>query len=352
MRTSHKFIHIFNVLILFCSVSANAQWSGNTQATLVLVEPVRYQYEETKVEAVGTAEAFRSVILYPAVADVVTAVEFEPGQHVEAGQLLVKLDDRRQRVALQRAQIELNNAQRTFQRIKNSVKDGAATQNELDLAQTALSLAEVNVKEAQTNLDDRHVLAPFSGVVGLTDIEVGDRITLQTVITTIDQRDQLYVNFSAPESSVSVLSDNSSVTLQPWANRGVELSAAIAQVDSRINNADRTIRARALLENVNDQYRPGMSFRVSLTLRGEHYAAIPEAALLWGATGAYVWKSVNGKAVKVPVNVKQRLRGTILVEGDLHEGEYLVAEGVQRLREGQSVRSDNVSLAQEMANEG
>lgn len=324
---------------------AVGQWGGNNRATLVLVEPITFEYEESKVEAVGTAEAFRSVTLFPAVGDIVTAVAFTPGDYVEAGQVLVRLDDRRQRAALERAQIELSDARRTFERIKNSVREGAATQNERDLAQTALALAEVSVKDAQTNLDDRTVLAPFSGIVGLTDIEVGDRISEQTVVTTIDQRDQLFVNFSAPESALQVLSNNPSVQLQPWSNRGVQLAADIAQVDSRINNNDRTIRVRALLNNQNDRYRPGMSFRVSLTLRGERYAAIPEAALLWGAAGAYVWKAVDGKAVKVPVEVKQRLRGRILVDGDLEEGQTLVAEGVQRLREGQSVRAQNTEMA-------
>ena len=93
-------------------------------------------------------------------------------------------------------------------------------------------------------------------------------------------------------------------------------------------------------DNSNDKYRPGMSFRVNMAINGNRYAAIPEAALLWGANGAYVWISEEGKAKRVNVEVHQRLRGTILVSGDLQEGDLLISEGVQRLRDGQEVTTE------------
>lgn len=272
-------------------------------------------------------------------------INFVSGQQVTEGQILLKLDDRRQRVALERSQIELSDTKRTYQRLLNSKSEGAVSQSALDEAKTQLDLAKVRLDEAQADLDDRRLIAPFDGIVGLTEVEVGDRINLQTAVTTIDKRDQLFVNFSAPESALIVLTENPSVSLQPWSNRARTLVAKIAEVDSRINIQDRTIRARAVLDNSEDLYRPGMSFRVSLSMQGQRYAAIPEAALLWGASGAYVWKDVNGKAVKVAVEVKQRLRGRILVDGDLVEGENLIAEGVQRLRSGQAIETRETRVA-------
>lgn len=328
------------------SLSAFGQWGGGgDKAAIVLVEPITFEYEETKVDAVGTAEASRSVILYPAVADKVTAVNFTPGQSVNEGDVLIELDARRQKVAVARAELQLAELQRSYQRLKNSQREGAVSESDLDNAETQYELAKVQLDEATADLEDRTLVAPFDGILGLTDIEVGDRIGTQTVVTTIDQRKKLFVNFKAPETALPVLIENPKVTLQPWSDRGLTLSAQIAEVDSRINEQDRTIRSRAVLDNTNDQYRPGMSFRVSLTLQGQRYAAIPEAALSWGASGAFIWKDVDGKAVKVPVSVKQRLRGRILVEGDLEEGENLIAEGVQRLRSGQSVTAKDTRVA-------
>ncbi|APE05772.1 efflux transporter periplasmic adaptor subunit [Alteromonas sp. RW2A1] len=329
------------LLALFLFVPlAHGQFMGDRQAKLVVTKPIEFMNETRNVEAVGSAEAVQSIILYSAVADEVTEVNFVPGQAVEKGKVLVRLDDRRQKTALKRAELTLSDAQRTVERLEASYKQGAVPVNELDLAKTQRDLAEVALEDAKTDLEDRYIVAPFDGVVGFTDVEVGDRINEQTMITTLDNRSKLFVNFKAPEAALPVLLNSPDVTLEPWSDRETLVNAEIAQVDSRINEADRTLRARALLDNRSDQFRPGMSFRVNLTIEGDRYAAIPESALLWGATGAYIWLAVDGKAQKLDVSVHQRLRGTILVSGDITVGDTLISEGVQRLRTGQSITTE------------
>ncbi len=329
------------LLALFLFVPlAHGQFMGDRQAKLVVTKPIEFMNETRNVEAVGSAEAVQSIILYSAVADEVTEVNFVPGQAVEKGKVLVRLDDRRQKTALKRAELTLSDAQRTVERLEASYKQGAVPVNELDLAKTQRDLAEVALEDAKTDLEDRYIVAPFNGVVGFTDVEVGDRINEQTMITTLDNRSKLFVNFKAPEAALPVLLNSPDVTLEPWSDRETLVNAEIAQVDSRINEADRTLRARALLDNRSDQFRPGMSFRVNLTIEGDRYAAIPESALLWGATGAYIWLAVDGKAQKLDVSVHQRLRGTILVSGDITVGDSLISEGVQRLRTGQSITTE------------
>lgn len=303
----------------------------------VVVKPVQFEHERTRVEAVGTAEAERSVVLYPAVADRVTAVNFKPGDKVEKGQVLVQLDARRQRVALDRAKILLEDAERTVSRLADSRKQGAIPQSQLDDAVTLRDLAKVELAQARTELEDRQVVAPFDGVVGLTDVELGDRITLQTAITSIDSRRSLFINFRAPEAALDLLLSQATLSVQPWQSPDAPLEAKVAEVDSRIDSETRTVRARAVIDNKDDQYRPGMSFRVNLELAGRQYAAIPEAALLWGATSAYVWKVEQGKAKQVDIQIRQRLQGRLLVSGDLARDDVLIVEGVQSLRDGQAI---------------
>ncbi|WP_371195644.1 efflux RND transporter periplasmic adaptor subunit [Glaciecola sp. SC05] len=327
--------------ILLFSAASHAQFRGGDRPKLVVIEPLSFEYETSLIEAVGTAQAKRSVTLFASVSDEVTQVNFVPGQAVEKGDILVALDSRLQDVAVDRAQIQLEDAQRNVDRIKTSVARGAVTQRELDDADTVLRLAKVALQEAKENKEDRLVRAPFSGVVGFTDVEVGDRITLQTEITTLDDRGELFVNFAAPESAVSYLMLKPEVQLQPWTDRTVSLAAKIGELDSRVNTQDRTIRARALLDNASDQYRPGMSFRVSLQIQGQRYVAIPEAALSWGSTGAFVWLSDDEKALRVEVQVQQRMRGRILVSGDLRDGQPLIVEGIQGLRDGQALDIQN-----------
>tara|TARA_B110000211_G_scaffold22263_1_gene22998 strand:- start:1751 stop:2383 length:633 start_codon:yes stop_codon:yes gene_type:complete len=208
------------------------------------------------------------------------------------------------------------------------------------------ALAEVALINAKTDLEDRTVLAPFDGVMGLTDVEKGDRITEQTAIGTIDDTRSLYINFNAPESAVSILKNKGIVELTPWQSAKA-INAQVSYLDSRINPQTRTLRVKAKLENGNDQFMPGMSFRINITMQGESYAVVPEAALMWGATGTYVWKSIDKKAKRIDVKIEQRLAGRLLVSGNLNENDILVVEGVQRLRENQTLTFANPSNLEE-----
>ncbi|MFY8273422.1 efflux RND transporter periplasmic adaptor subunit [Pseudoalteromonas sp. SSDWG2] len=316
----------------------------DARASKVVVESVNLERTQQVVQAVGNAEAVRSVVLYPAVGDRVTGVFFEPGQSVEQGQILLELDSRLQKAALEEAKIKLADAQRTLSRLEDSFAKGAIPKSERDNALTARDLAKVALTKAQAELDDRSVRAPFGGVMGLTDVEVGDRISQQTAIATIDDVSALYINFNAPESAISMLKDNATVSVQAWQEHSY-IDAQIAYLDSRIDSKNRTLRVKAKIDNNTNAYVPGMSFRVNMSMQGEAFAVVPEAALLWGATGPYVWKSVDNVATKVDVQIAQRLSGRLLVSGDLGIGDLLIVEGVQRLRPNQEVAFEQAQLA-------
>ena len=161
-------IAVLGLLSAFMYASAaQAQQFGSREA-LVLVEPVQFEQEKNRVEAVGTAEAARSITIYPAVGDRVVAVYFEPGQVVEEGELLVELDARRQKVAVEQAQINLRDAQRTVERLRESHERGAVPQSELDNAVLLRDLARVELDNAKIELEDRFIPKRqdlFAGVI-------------------------------------------------------------------------------------------------------------------------------------------------------------------------------------------
>ncbi|MGM0482009.1 MAG: efflux RND transporter periplasmic adaptor subunit [Pseudomonadota bacterium] len=328
------------VSLLTTAVSVQAQGYGPREA-LVIVEPIQFERESNRVEAVGTAEARRSVTLYPAVADRVLEVNFEPGDRVKAGQVLVRLDDRRQQVALQQAKLNLTDAQRTVERLKSSFSEGAIAQSELDNAVLLRDLAEVEVQRAQTEVRDRKIIAPFDGVVGITDVEEGDRINEQTMVANLDDRDVLLIDFRIPEAAVSILQQGVELTVQPWRYSGPPVRAEVVERDSRINPQTRMFRARAAIDNSKDDFLPGTSFRTDIELRGKEFVAVPEAAMSWGPNAPYIWLAENKKAKRVQVQIEQRLEGKVLVSGDIQRDDILIVEGVQNLREGQDVKFQN-----------
>ncbi|HDY90631.1 MAG TPA: biotin/lipoyl-binding protein, partial [Pseudoalteromonas sp.] len=136
----------------------------------VVVQKITLERAKQQVQAVGNTEAIHSVMLYPAVGDKVTAVYFKPGDKVKKGDMLLELDSRRQKAALDEAKIKLADTQRVLERLQQSQAKGAVPKSDVDDAKTVVELAKVTLTQAQTELEDRKVIAPLNGIMGLTDV--------------------------------------------------------------------------------------------------------------------------------------------------------------------------------------
>lgn len=305
---------------------------------VVVTEPVVYDTERSFVEAVGTSRALQSVSLEPAVDGEVTEVLFSAGDHVERDQVLLRLDDRDEQLAVRLAQVELEEAERRLDRFQRSVDSGGVTLSDVDDAVSAVERAQIALQRAQVDLDYHTIRAPFAGHVGMTDIDAGAWIGPDNVITTLDNRSTLLVRFALPEMLLGKLQPGEIIQLTTWGDQSAIAEGTVVDFDSRVDEARRTFQLRAHVENKQDLLRPGMSFRIRLTLEGNRYPQVPEVSLQWGGEGAFVWVVEDGKAQRLSVNLVQRQDSGVLVEGDLPEGTAVVTEGVHMVREGKPVR--------------
>jgi RND family efflux transporter MFP subunit len=312
----------------------------------VIVEPLRFEHARTRVEAVGTSRAMLSAELYSATSGEVVAVHFEPGQAVEAGDVLVELDQREQLLALQAARLQLEDAERLYDRYQRSADSGAVLPTTLDAARTAVATARIELERARIALDDRTIEAVFDGHVGATEVDPGDRVGPDTLITTLDDRSGLLVSFDIPEAFIGELEAGDFVHLETWSASMPAVTGEIVDIGSRVDPQNRTFVARARVDNADDQLRPGMSFKVNVNVQGERYAVISETGVQWGTGGAYVWSIVDGAASRIPVQVIQRREGRVLVDGDFGGGDIIVVEGTQRMRDGVTVSYDAEKLAE------
>ena len=311
----------------------------------VIAEPVALERARTKIEAVGTSRAVLSADLYPASSGEVVAVNVEPGQFVERGDVLVELDSREEALAVRLAKLRLEDAERLYDRYSRSSSSGAVVPTTLDAARTAVELARVELESAEIALADRSIRAPFDGHVGSTDVDPGDRIGTDALVTTLDDRSAILVSFEIPEQFIGELSVGDYVRLETWSEAMPAVSGEVIDVGSRIDPQSRSFVARARVANDDDSLRPGMSFRVRADVTGLRYASVVETGLQWGADGAYIWSVVDGAAVRLPVQVIQRREGRVLVDGEFEEGLLVVVEGTQSVREGAVVDVDEQHLA-------
>jgi len=300
----------------------------------VVVESVPLVADTTVVEAVGTGRALRSVTVTPAAAGTVVDVTFEAGDRVAAGAVLVRLDDEDEVAAVELAEVEVEQARQVLRRYEQARPTGAVSALEVDSARTDLRLAELALRRAEIALADRVVRAPFAGVTGIAGIDVGARVDDASEITSLDDRSAILVDFEVPEAHAGLVAPGDTVDLTAWSLGSAALEGTVTAIGSRLDPETRQLGVRARVENPDDRLRPGMSFAIALSVTGERYPAVPEVAVAWDRDGAHVWRVRQGAADRVGVSIVRRDGAMILVEGDLAEGELVVAEGVQRMRQG------------------
>jgi membrane fusion protein (multidrug efflux system) len=346
-RLTRTLISLSALAVAACSDAPQSPRAAADPGVPVIVEPLRFEAARTRAEAVGTSRAAVSAELHPTTSGEVEGVNFEPGQFVREGHVLVELDHRKEALAVEQAALELKDAERLYDRYRRSADSGAVVPTALDAAKTAAELARVELRRAKIALEDRTIRAPFDGYAGTTDIDRGDRVTPETPITTLDDRSYLFVSFDIPEVFIGELAAGDEVTLETWGSSGPRAGGRIADISSRIDPQTRTFVVRAKVDNRDDRLRPGMSFRVALDIEGELYAVIAETGVQWGTDGAYVWSVSDGKADRKPVRIIERRDGYVLVDGDLESGDIIVVEGVQRMRDGIEVKFDMPRLADE-----
>ncbi|HCK94518.1 MAG TPA: efflux transporter periplasmic adaptor subunit [Gammaproteobacteria bacterium] len=290
--------------------------------------------------AVGTAIAQQGVELYPSVSEDVTQVLFEAQQGVKKGDLLIQLESKQEQLALESAQVRLAESTRLMNQYSRALRQNAVPGTDVDAAKAEYQQSKIALAQAQIALDDRQIRAPFDGVVGIPLVDVGDRVSEATLLASIDDRARLYIDFDIPESLVGALQQNqaqAAFSLSTPAFPHEHFKATIKSVENRVDPLKRTLRVRLVLDNNEDRFRPGMSFRIDWLVSADEYPSVPEIALQWGKNGSYIWLLKSFKAVEVPVKVIGRQDGHILVEGEINAGDQVIVEGGQRMHEGLEV---------------
>jgi RND family efflux transporter MFP subunit len=332
---------VFAVLTgLVGSPSAAAQTAKTkpADAVPVIVAASTETQNRITLDLPGSGLAQRSVTLFPLVEGEVDGVAFRTGQRVKAGELLVQLNNRAEQLTVALAQAQLQTASLLASRLEATAGTGAVPEIEVEQAVAAQRTAEIGLQQARQALSERSVRAPFAGVVGIAEVQIGDRVSPTTALTTLDDRRQLVVAFDVPEAYIGRLRPGLAITATHPAYPDQPVKGRVSEIDSQIDATLRTVRVRATLPNADDRLRTGMSFGVRLELAGDLRLSVPELALQFGRQGAYVWAVRGGKAEAVPARVVRRIGGMVLIEGALRSGEPVVVEGVQRLRAGRAVR--------------
>lgn len=312
-------------------------FGGAQGGNLVVAATVTEVASNRRVQAVGTAEAKRSVTLFAPTAGLVTEVLFEAGSYVDEGQPLLRLDAREEEINVEKAQIELQRRREQFARFERLSQTQAVSIVQVDEARAAADSAAAELRAMELALERRTLRAPFAGHMGLAQVSVGDRVTTTTSVANIDDRRVILIRYPVPERFSAQARPGAAMEATTISFGSEIFHGAIAEIDTRIDPQARTLTIRAAVDNSDDRLRPGMAFLVRTNFTGETHAAVPLLALQWDRDGAYVWRIDDDVVRRVDVSIVERGDASALVAGDLAAGDQIVVEGVQRLRDGTQV---------------
>ncbi len=335
--TVRRLIAAFGLVVAVAACSADEP-APERPPVAVIAQPVRILPETLEIEAIGTARATTSAEIYPETAGRVTNVLFSAGDYVREGAPLLRLDARAESLAVEAARVQVSEADQLLTRYRRIEDTGALSESQIEAGETALASARIALRQAEMALGDRVVRAPFSGHVGLTEIDPGDRVNDSTPITQIDRRETLYVDFPAPEAVFNALRPGQTVQVTPFSEPSRTIDARVVTTDARVARDSRDFTVRTAIANTGDTLRPGMSFRVIFTRNGEARPTVPEEAIVWGGEGSHLFLVRDGKARRVPVTITSRREGRVFVQGDVRASDRVIVEGVQKVRDGQDVR--------------
>ncbi|RLQ88391.1 efflux RND transporter periplasmic adaptor subunit [Notoacmeibacter ruber] len=315
---------------------------GFGAAPLVTVAEVGEASMDKRFSTIGTGLSLRSVTLRPNEAGQVESIEVETGDKVQAGDLIIQLQDDAEVLAVERAQLAVDQAREKVERYGRLSNRGTISSVETDQARTDLATAEVELKEAKFHLSQRRVEAPIDGVAGIVEIDPGEMLTTSSDIVRIEDFSSLQVTFYVPERLAASMVVGKAFEAQTDAVPDRSFEGEIVGVDNRLEEASRTLRVRGKIPNEEGLLRPGMSFRIGFELKGNPRLSVPPLAVQWSTDGAYVWTLDDDRKVgRAPISIVQRNAEQVLVASDsLSVGTLVVQEGVESVREGGGVRID------------
>jgi len=316
--------------------------------TVTSVHAVTSHWSAT-VEAVGSVAAVHGVILAADQPGVVAEIDFESGAHVESGAVLVKLDTRQERAAVEAAKAQRDLAKANLDRAHALLEQKLIAQSDYDALSAQFEQAEASLHAEQATLDRKLIRAPFAGVAGIRQVNLGQYLRSGDPVVPLQSLSPVYVNFSVPQQQAGELRAGELVRV--GTDSGISAAGRVNAVNPVADDATRNVQVQATLENPRGVLRPGMYVNVTVELgRGNDVVALPVSAINYAPYGnsVFVIESMPGPGGAPYRGVRQQFvklgasRGDLVAITDgIHAGQEVVTSGVFKLRSGAAVKVDN-----------
>ncbi|APE04906.1 efflux transporter periplasmic adaptor subunit [Alteromonas sp. RW2A1] len=311
----------------------SAEQQNAAKATPVKTALASTQALPITIESLGTAVANESVNITAQVTETIASINFEDGDKVDAGTVLVQLNNSEELARVEELKANIVEAKRQFTRIADLRQTNATSEQLLDEQQARVKALEAQLDIAKAQLDDLQVRAPFSGLLGNRMISKGSLIQPGNTITTLDDISVVKVDFSVAETHLASVAAGQRLTAISIAYPGVEFEGVISNVDTRLDPVIRAINVRAVIKNKDNRLRPGMLLTVTVEKRVLNTLVLPEKALVPVQDKQFVYVVKDDVAHQTEVVIGERKPGIVQIIKGVSEGDEVITEGTLRVRD-------------------
>jgi membrane fusion protein (multidrug efflux system) len=301
--------------------------------------------------AIGTVAAVRGVTVSADLPGIVDRISFESGQSIREGEVLAVLDMRQEHAQLAAAEAQRELAEINFGRMEGLLNERVVSRAEFDRAQADRRQADARVGEIRAAIDRKTIKAPFSGVLGIRHVNLGQYLSGGDALVTLQALNPIYVNFGVPQQAIGQVRAGRSVRVSVNDLGGSEFTGQITAIDSVVDEATRNVQAQATFANPGAKLRPGMFVQAAVVVgASDAVVSLPASAIQHAPFGDSVFvvgdlkdqKGVTYRGVRQQFVKVGAARGDqISIVTGLKAGDEVVTSGVFKLRNGAAVRVNN-----------
>jgi membrane fusion protein (multidrug efflux system) len=355
MKTYQKVI----LALVLCAVGlAGILWlkKGKENSPIVQArEPIPVEAVKAKagtilrrVSAVGKLSAIQSVVLRPEVTGKISKIYFKEGQKVKEGEALFKIDDATLAAKVRESEARLAQSREEYNRAVKLLEKNFGTIQQRDKTLADMQVNQAVLDEAKINLENTIIKAPFTGVIGLSNVSVGASVSPSVDLATVVDLDPINVDFSIPESYLPHVHEGDIVDVTVEDIDILPIEATIKAISPEISAETLQVVLRAQMPNTELAYRPGFYARV-LVLAGtiENAILIPSTAIEREGDEEYVLVVVDNVSVRVPVSTGMQEGNDIEITHGIKEGDLVITAGGFRAQDGTEVTVVNKLQEQE-----
>lgn len=323
-------------MICVCGLAQAQDDKGATvpvEAAKVTAAPLSEQ-----VTAIGTLLSDEAVTVSSEIPGRLKEIHFQEGQPVEKGAPLFTLDDSVYRAQLDDAEAKLKLAEQTNQRTSTLFSNKYATAQSADEATSNLAVSTAATELARVQLEKTRIVAPFSGIVGLRHVSVGEYITAGQALVNLEAIDPVKADFRVPEKFLPAIRVGQTIRIKVDAFPEASFEGKVYAIDPKLDVSGRSLLVRALVPNNDQRLRPGLFARVTVLLQlKEDALTVPEQAIVPQGDSQFVYKIVDGKVKLTKVVTGTRREGRVEIVEGLTAGDEVVTAGQLKIRDGSAV---------------